>query len=453
MSIPESGLRIKLYQPQQRDFHESRAGFRSFIGGRGSGKTVVGAVDLALKAIAEKANYGIFAPTYGDLHDFTLRTLIDTCAPMIAHANMSGHPLVTLLNGSEILCRSLDDPDAGRGPSFRGVWIDEGGKIADAAVQVVLGSLRYAGKMGWLAVTTTPKSKKHWTYTMWFDEAGNLKPDRFLVQACSDDNPFLPPEYDAALRGIYTKAFARQELDGQFVDLSGGLFRREWFRPIVKPPDQFDRVCRFWDMAATPVTDASPDPDWTAGVKIGYKGGQWYVLDVQHERLTPMGNRDLVWRTMVLDGSGVMIRMEEEGGASGKSNTDVYRREVCIGHDFAGVKPSLNKWLRAQPFASAAEAGNVFVLPAAWNESFFDEMASFSEKCPHDDIVDAASGAMNAIRESLGGRSLFIPGQQTTLDKQAHTLDDTILKTFRAITDPEEKLRAAEVLKNAGYSV
>ena len=71
MSIPESGLRIKLYQPQQRDFHESRAGFRSFIGGRGSGKTVVGAVDLALKAIAEKANYGIFAPTYGDLHDFT----------------------------------------------------------------------------------------------------------------------------------------------------------------------------------------------------------------------------------------------------------------------------------------------------------------------------------------------------------------------------------------------
>ena len=444
---------IRLYRTQQVDFHESNCLMRSFIGGRGSGKTVVGAVDLVLRANKEKANYGIFAPTYGDLHDFTLRTLMDTCRPFILRANMSSHPLVTLHNGSQILCRSLDDPEAGRGPSYRGVWIDEGGKIADTAVQTVLGSLRYAGKMGWLSVTTTPKGKKHWTYTMWYDEQGNLKPNRFMVQACSDDNPFLPTEYDVTLRGIYTKAFARQELDGQFVDLSGGLFHREWFKPIAQVPVQFDRVCRFWDMAATPVTEASPDPDWTAGVKVGYKAGQWYIIDAQHDRLTPMGNRDLVWRTMVLDGAGVISAMEEEGGSSGKSLVDVYRREVFIGHNFKSIKPTTSKWLRAQPLAAAAEAGNVFILSAPWNEAFLDEMASFSEKCAHDDLVDASAGAMNVIRESLGGKMLFVPGAQTALDSERRKLDDTIRQQYEGISDPKEKLAAAETLHRAGFSV
>jgi len=449
MSRQENELTIHLYEPQQRAFHESTAGFRGFVGGRGSGKTVVGAVDMCIRALRERADYGIFAPTYGDLKDFTLRTFLDVCRPAVADCNMSGHPAVTLINGSQLLCRSLEDPESARGPSFRGVWIDEAGKVTEPAYQVTLGSLRYKGKMGWLTITTTPKGKEHWTYK----EFGTGKHDHFLAQACSEDNPFLADEYSTMLRGTYTRAFAAQEVDGQFVNLEGALFKRDWFKIVRSAPTDLRRVCRFWDMAATPKTEDSPDPDWTAGVKLGFKDGQWFILDLKHERLTPAGNKDLLYSTMILDDASTMTRIEEEGGSSGKSLVDMYRRDVFIGRDFDGVRPTGDKMLRAQPFAAAAEAGNVFLVEAPWNKTLLDEMEVFSPECRHDDIVDACSGAMGAIRDKLGGNFISFMQAQSPLDNMIKKLDDTLRKTYEVIIDPAEKLEAARMLRNAGYQV
>ena len=51
-----------------------------------------------------------------------------------------------------------------------------------------------------------------------------------------------------------------------------------------------------------------------------------------------------------------------------------------------------DKITRASPTSAQAEAGNIKVLRAHWNEDFFRELDNFPEGS-HDDIVDALSGA------------------------------------------------------------
>ncbi|MEI8125289.1 MAG: phage terminase large subunit, partial [Parachlamydiaceae bacterium] len=53
----------------------------------------------------------------------------------------------------------------------------------------------------------------------------------------------------------------------------------------------------------------------------------------------------------------------------------------------------------ASPVSSQAEAGNIKILQAPWNEELFRELENFPDGA-HDDIVDALSGAFNMLTES-----------------------------------------------------
>ena len=46
--------------------------------------------------------------------------------------------------------------------------------------------------------------------------------------------------------------------------------------------------------------------------------------------------------------------------------------------------------------ASAAEAGNVFLVSADWNDAWLEEFELFPTGA-HDDCVDSGSGAFNAL--------------------------------------------------------
>lgn len=57
-----------------------------------------------------------------------------------------------------------------------------------------------------------------------------------------------------------------------------------------------------------------------------------------------------------------------------------------------------DKITRAAPVSSQAEAGNIKILQASWNEEFFRELENFPDGA-HDDIVDALSGAFGMFTE------------------------------------------------------
>jgi predicted phage terminase large subunit-like protein len=89
--------------------------------------------------------------------------------------------------------------------------------------------------------------------------------------------------------------------------------------------------------------------------------------------------------------------MEQEPGASAKNVIDYYKRTVLAGYSFTGIKTDKNKEVRARPVASQAEAKNIKVFKAYWNDAFLSELEAFPTKGVHDDVIDALDGAMEQL--------------------------------------------------------
>jgi predicted phage terminase large subunit-like protein len=303
-----------------------------------------------------------------------------------AEVKRSPPPAVRLRTGAEVLFRSTDDPDRLRGPNLSGVWLDEASLMSQDVFAVAIGRLREAGEQGWLSATFTPKGRLHWT----FETFATGRPNTAIYQARTADNPFLPANFHSTVSQQYTSALAAQELEGQFVDVGGTMFRRHWFGIVDSIPPLVGHV-RAWDLAATPLDeDKARNPDYTAGVLMGKdETGTHYVLDVRRRRGSPQQIQALVRQTAEADGSKVRIVMEQEPGSAGVAVIDHYLR-LLNGFRFSGVRSTGSKADRALPLAAQAEGGTVKLLRGPWNRDFLDEIELFPFGT-HDDQVDAAS--------------------------------------------------------------
>ena len=184
----------------------------------------------------------------------------------------------------------------------------------------------------------------------------------------------------------------------------GGLFKRGDFKFMDKAPS-LKRIARGWDTAAT-----ANGGDYTTGVKISEefewiieqgkpKGlrstGRFYVEDVQRDQLGPSDVDKLIKSTAESDGKICACREEKEGGSAGKTVIEA-RAKMMKGFNYAGVQISGSKVTRAKPFRSQVEAGNVYLVRAAWNEEYIRELCAFPTG-DHDDQVDGSSTAFNAV--------------------------------------------------------
>ncbi|MEN6482955.1 MAG: phage terminase large subunit [Anaerolineaceae bacterium] len=91
------------------------------------------------------------------------------------------------------------------------------------------------------------------------------------------------------------------------------------------------------------------------------------------------------------------MRWEQEPGSAGKRESYRMTKRLA-GIDARGVTSQKDKLVRAKPLAAQAEAGNVYLLEGTWNELFLMHMHGQPE-LPHDDIMDAASGAFCDLTE------------------------------------------------------
>jgi len=231
---------------------------------------------------------------------------------------------------------------------------------------------------------------------------------RFIIEGKEQGRPFIPatindnPYLD---RVTYIKTLANLDpltrerlLNGDWSARQAGTkFRREWFEIVDAIPARL-RKLRFWDMAATEPKKGS-EPDWTAGCLMGISPDNIiYILDMKRLRGTPQANEALVKQTAMIDGRDIPVRMEQEGGSSGKIAIDQYQRRVLFGWDFQGKIAVGSKETRANPVSSQAEAGNVKLVRGPWINEFLDEIESFPGGV-HDDMVDATSGAFASMYE------------------------------------------------------
>ena len=234
---------------------------------------------------------------------------------------------------------------------------------------------------------------------------GDTSADRIFVPARVADNQHLDQKsYIESLMMLDPVQRARLLQGDWEASETGQKFQKTWFdgKMLDGRPDNVVSWVRFWDLAATEAKKGE-DPDYTVGCLMGRrKNGEVVIADVVRLRATPGRVEERVREIAERDGKGVAIRMEQEPGASGVAVAERYRRSVLFGYDYKAIRSTGSKEVRANPFAAVAEAGDVYMVRGPWNKAFLDELEAFPLPGFHDDQVDAASGALNALAQRSG---------------------------------------------------
>lgn len=241
---------------------------------------------------------------------------------------------------------------------------------------------------------TNPGSTGHEWVRDRFVNLVTRKEDAVFIPASLADNPSL--DYEAYRENLMHLSPVERErlLNGDWdVTEDGSMFERHWFKMLRSPTPPVSRnVVRFWDNAASAGTG-----DWTVGVKmIHTDDGKWVIEDVVRGQWSTLQKQQIMAQTAALDGVHVAIRTEQEPGSAGVDVVDNLRRNVLAGYDFDGIRSSGDKETRAAPFASQAEAGNVYLMEGKWNKDYLDEATQFPVGA-HDDQIDASSGALSYL--------------------------------------------------------
>jgi len=156
-------------------------------------------------------------------------------------------------------------------------------------------------------------------------------------------------------------------------------------------------IVRRWDLAATRQIGAR-DPDWTVGVKmLKADDGRYFVLDVVRLRGDPADVEAAIVNTAAQDGYDVRIVIPQDPGQAGVAQAQYLVRRLS-GYTVEAVRETGDKATRAAPFSSQVNVGNVSLVRAPWNRAFIEEASAFPAGA-HDDQVDAASGAFEALGE------------------------------------------------------
>lgn len=225
-----------------------------------------------------------------------------------------------------------------------------------------------------------------------------------FIPALLDDNPTLMehnPEYRANLLAL--PEYEQQRLlrgNWNARPRAGDLFKREWFKEAEQGVMELRSVCRYWDRASTEVSSESPNPDWTVGVKGGFGlDGYFYITDVVRFRAGPYEVKETIKRTAMQDGADVTVVLEQDPGQAGVAEVADYVRSLA-GFSVECIPARKEKFIRWKPFATHVRAGNVRVIRAAWNDTFYSELEALTDNdkdYDKDDQGDASAGLFNFI--------------------------------------------------------
>lgn len=167
----------------------------------------------------------------------------------------------------------------------------------------------------------------------------------------------------------------------------------------IPPKDQeFRRIVRYWDKAYTQGGGA-----YTAGVKMGVIGRGdsqvFWVLDVVRIQEEAAARERIMRLTASMDGRHVRVWIEQEPAAGKESVRNSIRNLAgyIVRADRRGGANDLNKVMRADPYATQVNSGNVYLRKAVWNEDYIHELRYFSDKAKYKDQVDASSGAFDVL--------------------------------------------------------
>lgn len=196
-------------------------------------------------------------------------------------------------------------------------------------------------------------------------------------------------ERDKKVMGPYAVA---GQLQQRPAPPSGSEFEPDLIQVVDAIPAGAIRWARGWDLGATEGAG-----DYTAGVKLGaLPDGRYIIAGVVREQYGTAKRDALIKATASADGMGKVKQcLPQDPGQAGKSQV-AGLTAMLAGHIVHSSPETGEKKVRARPFASQVNAGNVLMLRGVWNTAFTDELRVFPNGL-HDDQVDGASRAFNAL--------------------------------------------------------
>lgn len=206
-----------------------------------------------------------------------------------------------------------------------------------------------------------------------------LCPERFTVKALAHKR--------SQMGGYHFEAMYQQRPTAP----SGVLFDVTQLEFVDVAPANTEQRVRAWDKAST-----EGGGDFTAGLKMskGFKG-IYYIEDVQRVQYNTAKRDRLIKIVAEIDGRTCKVKGEQEPGSGGKDSAQSFVK-ILDGFVVSTERATGSKELRADPFSSQVNAGNVCIVRGPWNEAFIEEMRQFP-RGRYDDQVDAASLAFSEL--------------------------------------------------------
>lgn len=216
--------------PTQLEFLSSEEEYTLFCGGLGSGKTFAGAA-WAVHMILQHPNTTglITANSYSQLKKATLPVFFEVLERFQIPFEYKSQDGIIIVEGTTVYAISMEKYDLLRGIEVGWCWGDECAFYKEEAFNVMIGRIRdKRGPCHWKG-TTTPNGF-NWLYTKFVESP--VPNSKVIYSKTVDNLANLPNSYVLSLRAQYDDRLARQELDGQFVNLSSGKVYYSFDRTI-----------------------------------------------------------------------------------------------------------------------------------------------------------------------------------------------------------------------------
>lgn len=453
------------------------------LGGRGAGKTRVGAEWVGMSAAMAPMGSGdrslVAAPTKGDLRKTCFQgesgLIAKIPSSLIKRYNKTPDPEIELHNGSLIGGIAAENPERFRGPNWHRGWADEvaawgeSGRCDPAEAWSNMELSIRLGQDTRILATTTPKNRPHLKAIL--AEKGTV-----VTMASTHVNlANLSPEFARRILKYDGTKIGRQEIYAELIDSEdGGIISRSWFRlwPSGKPFPRFEKIVMSLDTAYgdKDFDKKKREPDPSACTVWGcfrlpngkpavmlldaWHGHYKYpelVEKVSKERLFKYGQTDRrpviapqrgPTATMGVGKSIDVILIEEK--ASGKS---LRQSLAADGIPTYGFNPgNADKTSRTHIVSPIPKDGIVWVPESqakpgkiiTWAEPWAEEVCSFSGPGTtlHDDYLDTTTQAWRMIdwtwlhhleNQSKMGKHLKGPDEQSResrTNERGHLVDN-----------------------------
>lgn len=211
--------------PKQREFHETSAKYKCYMGGFGSGKTYALVMEALMLSMEFENNYGLIGRfTYRELWDTTMRDFFEVCPDFLIRDYKKTEHKLTLINGSVIIFRHLEEPDKLKSLNLGWFGIDEMTEVPEDVFDMLRSRLRKTNVGRRIGFGSTNPEGTDWVWRRFFKTHKN-NPNYHIVVAPTTENIHLPDDYVDDLTEGMPDYWVKRYIHGDPTAFAGQIIR------------------------------------------------------------------------------------------------------------------------------------------------------------------------------------------------------------------------------------